>query len=67
MNTDKLLVIAALANDYHSGQRSKGYKILCRAIRLLARKGISRPLDMKLNDAQMRMYNSLSGLVLTRY
>jgi len=41
MSAKKLYAIAHFCNDYHSGQSSRGYKLLCLAQRLLKRKGLS--------------------------
>jgi hypothetical protein len=35
----KLVTIALFANDYYKGQNSRLYRIMCRAIRLLKKRG----------------------------
>jgi len=45
MSTARLYAICTLAAAWHDGQASRVYRIGCRARRLLARKGITRPLD----------------------
>jgi hypothetical protein len=47
MSTNKLYAIAHFANDYHSGQWSRGYRLLCMAHKLLIRKGLSSSLSNK--------------------
>lgn len=42
--------------DYHSGQWSRGYRILCRALRAI---GYPRPLDRALNEEGKEFYREL--------
>lgn len=45
MKTAKLYALYRLGADYHSGQWSQGYRIMCKAGERLRRLGILRPLD----------------------
>jgi hypothetical protein len=57
-----LIAIAHYCNDYHSGQSSRGYKILCRAMKILRDEyGINRPIDFNINvmPAILRKYRQL--------
>lgn len=40
MSAKKLYAIAYFANQYHSGFKSRGYRLLCMAQRALKRKGL---------------------------
>ena len=59
MNTSTLLALAHFCNDYHSGQNSRGYKLLCKTLRLLRKRGISRPIDIPLTGESARIYRLL--------
>ena len=48
------------ANDWHSGQGSKGYKLLNYAIRRANRQGTLRPLDVPMNDDAQAVYDTLA-------
>jgi len=39
------IILAFFLNDYHSGQSSRGYKMLCYTLRKLQRLGVNKPLD----------------------
>lgn len=41
MSAKKLYAIMYFCNTYHSGQWSRGYKLMCLAQKLLKRKGLS--------------------------
>lgn len=49
--------------DYHSGQWSRGYRILCRALRLI---GDRRSLDRALNDEGRGFYWALEQKFIDR-
>lgn len=55
-----LMAIAHVGNDYHSGQWSRGYRLMCRATRRLQKAGLMRPLDCKLNAEQSPLYELIS-------
>ena len=57
MSTKKLLALRAFAMDYHSGQWSRGYKLLSMTYLRLRSKGIgdtpnNKIMDFKLNEAR---------------
>jgi hypothetical protein len=45
MRTASLLGIYVAASRWHSGQRSRGYRLLCRAGRRLAARGFPAPIN----------------------
>lgn len=55
-----LMAIAHLGNDWHSGQFSRGYRLMGLAVRSLQHAGLRRPLDAKMLPAQKRIYNLLA-------
>lgn len=56
-----LVALAHFANEYHSGQWSRGYRLLCRTTRALARRGFSLvdSLDSPLTRHQRGIYDAL--------
>ena len=59
MNTDTLLAIAHFAALFHSGQSSRGYRLLSMASRSLRRRGIDRPLDTPMSVKVEKIFLSL--------
>jgi hypothetical protein len=60
--TDRLIrmhTICHFANDWHSGQWSRGYRLLCRTQRWLARHRVTRPLDARMSKQQKALYAHL--------
>lgn len=55
------LAVCHVANDYHSGQWSRGYRLLCACLRFLARHGCENPIDMTLPAAQQTLYRRLAS------
>ena len=58
----RLILIHALChfcNDYHSGQWSRGYRILCRSLDWLKTHGLDRPIDIPLRPIGQRIYQQL--------
>jgi hypothetical protein len=55
------LALAHFANDYHSGQWSRGYRLLCAVQRRVRRWGWSdwRPLDIPLSVGAEKIYRRL--------
>jgi hypothetical protein len=53
-----MLVLVHFLADYHSGQWSRGYRILSQLIERFSRQGI-RPLDIPLNAQQRQQYDLL--------
>ena len=54
-----LHAIVNFAADYHSGQRSRGYRLLCRSLSACRRYGMHRPLDYGMTDAARAIYDRL--------
>lgn len=52
MSARKLLCLAYFGMNYHSGQWSRGYKLMCRAQKLLRRKGLSTQLSISCDHPQ---------------
>lgn len=46
MRDEQLIALAHVANDYHSGQWSRGYRLLCHTLRVLRLRGFERPIDL---------------------
>jgi hypothetical protein len=57
MDTIKLATIYQFCADYHSGQWSRGYRLLCIIGKKLRKRGIARPIDQVRCDANL--YNRL--------
>lgn len=57
--SDLTHAICHFAADYHSGQASRGYKLLCRAIRRANRQGCMRPLDVPMSETAYEIYAEL--------
>lgn len=55
----RLHALIHFANDYHSGQWSRGYRILSRAFRAAKRCGMHRPLDYGMVPAAQEIYDHL--------
>ncbi len=62
----RLFALAHFANDYHSGMGSRGYRLLCRALRRLKAYGFSRPIDWALDDSELEMYGRLAASYANR-
>lgn len=64
MNDVQLVTMIHLFNDWHSGGGSRGYRLLCLALRAYARRyhpgqhGV-HPLDIKLISEYRRLYRRL--------
>ena len=54
MSLERLYALRYLASAYHSGQWSRGYKILCDIERAFKHRCISNPLDMDELDKDFR-------------
>jgi hypothetical protein len=63
MSTDKLLALYRFAAQWHSGQDSQGYRILCRAGRRLRARGITDPFRVPMSHRARGIY----GLLVRRY
>ena len=50
MITPLTLALCWFGNDWHSGQCSRGYKLLCMAMRRAKRQGCNRPLDISIGE-----------------
>ena len=55
------LALCWFGNDWHSGQTSRGYKILCQALRRAKRQGCDKPLDIPYSDSDeaIKIYDYL--------
>ncbi len=56
---DVTLAVCRFAADYHSGQFSRGYRLLCGCMRRLERAGILRPLDRAPGKHECEIYRML--------
>ena len=55
-----LIALANVCNDYHSGQWSKGYRLLCVTQYYLEKwYGVTHVLDRQMSNTQWCMYNIL--------
>ena len=57
--SDLTHALCRFASDYHSGQNSRGYRLLNRAIRRANRQGCLRPLDVPMNETACEIYAEL--------
>jgi hypothetical protein len=57
----RVLIHAVLnfASDYHSGQWSRGYRLLCRSFEAARRYGMHHPLDYGMTPKAQEVYNYL--------
>jgi hypothetical protein len=53
------IALTHLAANYNNGQRSRGYRLLCRLLHRCQRHGIIRPLDKKLSGQRAKLYKEL--------
>lgn len=56
-----LHTIMHLCHDYHGGQWSRGYRLLCRIDFWFNRRGHAGMLDVPLNRQQLRLYDVLAS------
>ena len=56
MDTLKLVTLTRFCSDYHSGQWSRGYRLLCACLRKCQRIGIPRPLDTSVISREFYQY-----------
>mgnify|MGYP001605284705 FL=1 len=62
LNKPRLLrahTIACFAADWHSGAGSRGYRLLCCALRWLRRHRVPYPLGIPMSREQRAMYDDL--------
>lgn len=59
--TQTLLALVHVTHDWHSGQWSRGYRLLCLSQRALARRSYNRPLDLTLGSRTREVYRHLAA------
>ena len=60
LDKESAVVLYAVCADYHSGQASRGYRLLCAAGRYLQRHwGIDRPLEFRVRPQTSGLYREI--------
>jgi hypothetical protein len=63
VSDDKLIALYRFAAQWHSGQHSQGYRILCLAGKRLRKRGITDPFRVPMSHRARGIY----GLLVRRY
>ena len=55
----RMVLIARLCAEYHSGQWSRGYRLLCRVLAWFRRRGVVDVLEWPLLKGEARFYRKM--------
>ena len=59
---DTYRALAWFAHDWHGGGASRGYRLLCKALRACHRHGMPYPLNGRLTPRQQTIYDHLEHI-----